>query len=214
MDTYLIHHGIKGQKWGVRRYRNSDGSYTKAGRKRYGLDLDLTDKSRKNVAKIRTGEAKRRLDTAKANNDTNKTRIADLQARVRSAKKNERMMGVVDKGAKLASKGETILGNKRKMYYANAAAYVGSKALTGFLNSRMSTLSSQGRWTAGHRYVAEKINKYGGYSMQALAMGYSLQKIWMNYKYVVYYYQTFSGETSLKRVGSQEYADRVKEKKK
>lgn len=30
----LKHHGILGQKWGVRRYQNEDGSYTEAGKKR------------------------------------------------------------------------------------------------------------------------------------------------------------------------------------
>lgn len=30
----LYHHGIKGQKWGIRRYQNSDGSLTDAGKKR------------------------------------------------------------------------------------------------------------------------------------------------------------------------------------
>lgn len=31
----LYHHGIKGMKWGVRRYQNPDGSLTDEGRKRY-----------------------------------------------------------------------------------------------------------------------------------------------------------------------------------
>ena len=34
----LYHHGIKGQKWGVRRFQNKDGSLTAAGRKRYDDD--------------------------------------------------------------------------------------------------------------------------------------------------------------------------------
>lgn len=33
-ETELYHHGIKGQKWGVRRYQNKDGSLTAAGKKR------------------------------------------------------------------------------------------------------------------------------------------------------------------------------------
>ena len=34
-SNFLAHHGIKGQKWGVRRYRNTDGTLTPEGRKRY-----------------------------------------------------------------------------------------------------------------------------------------------------------------------------------
>lgn len=35
MQTYLIHHGVKGQKWGIRRYQKLDGSRTPLGKKRY-----------------------------------------------------------------------------------------------------------------------------------------------------------------------------------
>lgn len=35
MADYLCHHGIKGMKWGVRRFQNKDGSLTPEGQKRY-----------------------------------------------------------------------------------------------------------------------------------------------------------------------------------
>lgn len=35
MNTYLAHHGILGQKWGIRRYQNEDGTLTEAGKHRY-----------------------------------------------------------------------------------------------------------------------------------------------------------------------------------
>lgn len=35
MDSYLMHHGIKGMHWGVRRYQNPDGSLTPEGLQRY-----------------------------------------------------------------------------------------------------------------------------------------------------------------------------------
>ena len=32
-DDYVVHHGVLGQRWGVRRYQNADGSYTPEGKR-------------------------------------------------------------------------------------------------------------------------------------------------------------------------------------
>lgn len=61
-EDELYHHGIKGQKWGVRRFQNPDGSLTAAGRKR--LYKDVRDYSL-NVNRDRLSEEqKKRLSAA------------------------------------------------------------------------------------------------------------------------------------------------------
>ena len=44
----IYHHGIKGQKWGVRRFQNKDGSLTQAGKERYYVDNDSSTAITKN----------------------------------------------------------------------------------------------------------------------------------------------------------------------
>ena len=50
-DTEIYHHGIKGQKWGVRRYQYADGSLTPAGQKRYN-----SDQNGKNIGSMKVKE--------------------------------------------------------------------------------------------------------------------------------------------------------------
>lgn len=39
----LYHHGIKGQKWGVRIFQNPDGTLTEAGKRRKTIDFEKND---------------------------------------------------------------------------------------------------------------------------------------------------------------------------
>ena len=73
MQTYtdadeLYHHGIKGMKWGVRRFQRKDGSLTSAGKNRYLDDPSVTSSK----AKMESDRAKQRLANAEYNKAYNK----------------------------------------------------------------------------------------------------------------------------------------------
>lgn len=100
-ETVLIHHGIKGQKWGIRRFQNKDGSLTQAGRKKAAkLEsryMALTGKKIKNKpaqsAKSKTIEERtKELQSQKAYLQTQKD-ILDLNRQIASLKPETRSAG-------------------------------------------------------------------------------------------------------------------------
>ena len=79
----LQHHGVKGQRWGVRRYQNANGSLTAAGRVRYNkLQTSEISKVKKRLAddtksyNKRNDKIETKIQKAKENNNAKK--VSDL----------------------------------------------------------------------------------------------------------------------------------------
>ena len=104
----LQHHGILGQKWGIRRYQNKDGSYTAEGKARYyNSDGSWTRKGKKRASR----DAKALLRTARS-------RIPGSQGRT-EAKANELVKKYSD--VKVEQIKTDVWYKKAKVTIANAA---------------------------------------------------------------------------------------------
>ena len=72
-NTELYHHGVKGQRWGVRRYQNKDGSLTSYGKKRYAKELAKLEAEKKRVRQQeQTAKKMKKLDDMRKDIDERK----------------------------------------------------------------------------------------------------------------------------------------------
>lgn len=133
-SSELYHHGIMGMKWGVRRYQNEDGSYTAAGKIRYGggsrigtgrtnlrrayereRNLPENVRERENYKRTQK-EVQSSLKKEKSNNLTRKQR--------RAQKMYERVHSVRDDDARMDRMSRRQLKSleKAERYYKEVAA--------------------------------------------------------------------------------------------
>lgn len=121
MSNYLVHYGIKGMKWGVRRYENESGYLTPAGIARYHKDSNGEYKgiNRGSSSSSRTRDAHSRKHPVSNSHD-------DVKKSVKSDAKSLKGLGYKNTSKALdhmrAKKGEEYVNQVRSKYAKMAVA--------------------------------------------------------------------------------------------
>lgn len=138
-EDYLAHHGILGMKWGIRRYRNKDGSLTDAGKKRYEKRKLKPIGEMKDVALKKISPAYRRSHmsseelASRISRLSQEKKLKDLERDVRDerVKVGEDITKAVVKGVALAT--IAYIGGRLRIKYSRQTD--SSKALAKLLEA-------------------------------------------------------------------------------
>lgn len=141
----LYHYGIRGMKWGIRRFQNPDGTLTAAGRRRYGtvenLERGMTKKqaaahdAAKNAA-INSGKTS---EVQKFSSELTREEMARAVQRIQDEQKlselrtkdvsagQQKVKALIDAGGQLKTAGETVKNVYNLVAQANNAFNKDSK---------------------------------------------------------------------------------------
>ena len=146
-ELELQHWGIKGMKWGVRRYQNKDGSLTPAGKKRYldinDSDSDVTKKAKEDYNNMSDQEFMRKYQVSKDRYAKRVDKYGDPYMKSPLAK---------------VGKGLSSIHKRREDYFVNAASnagktYVKEIAGNALLNATVNGLVNSAMGVKGRAYT-------------------------------------------------------------
>ncbi len=130
---YLAHHGIKGMRWGVRRFQEEDGSLTPAGRRRYGAEVmnSLRKKAKKSRAERNERINYRRREIMKKTYDDKET--AQKKAIRQDARANRAQDALIGASINVGYASAKALMSGRPISLMDLAIGAGSGAVEGML---------------------------------------------------------------------------------
>ena len=153
--SYLMHHGIKGQRWGIRRYQNVDGSLTPAGHKRYLNSID---------SKLKT-------NTVQLNNSIFKEKHYSDKATIAKAKGKTNRYERFSKKASHATKVSNDLYNQRKQLGKELIDELKTVEDSGYIWTSKPTNFTTGSYKDAKILTNNIIKKYGNMGIYYNLMG-------------------------------------------
>ncbi len=200
MSNELYHYGVKGMRWGIRRYQNADGSYTAAGQRRhdrYARKAAKYDrKADRTTSQFREKRYRKIADEYRAEITKKATRniinIAEEynQRKFKATKLNARadQEKSAKKAAKLRKKAEKLVAKTlKKEEIMQTSIYTlstqmdehGKDAVTKWATQVCIDMSMKSYDDGLYRYTwvdKEQLNKNIGYSAYALTAANSHRK--------------------------------------
>lgn len=145
--TYLAHHGVKGQKHGVRQWQNKDGSLTPAGRIHYGVGA-----ARKTVGKVANAIRKQ---VAPTNAELN-IKIRKEKSKILNKEKKAELKRLKKTG-KIEDPKKDRIGHKKYSEMTDQEIADRIKRLKN--EAELATLEASKNMSPGKRMVAEALQK-------------------------------------------------------
>lgn len=175
MENELKHHGVKGQKWGVRRYQNADGSLKSSGKKRYAKESGKADKPKSaapnkavaSVKKIASSGAKKieakQIESA-AKKEAKKEAVAERKAELKELKalRNRNVKDMTDSELK-----DSIDRMRKEKEYTELMAVLNPKK-TGVVEDVATKVVKGAVEKSGEQLLTQVLNHYGSKGLNRL----------------------------------------------